>query len=154
LYGATFTPNGKWVLTNSWNYTVVAWDAITGQRVEMPGVGYLRARGIVFSTDGTLLAAATSEHAVELRTAHTGELCFTLRGHATTIRSLSFSHDGTILASGSWDGEICLWDTKTGVCLTTLRAPGPYAAMNITGATGISEAQKAALQALGAMRGG
>jgi hypothetical protein len=39
----------------------------------------------------------------------------------------------------------------TGKCLHTLRADGPYAGMNITGAIGISAAQKAALKTLGAV---
>ena len=43
------------------------------------------------------------------------------------------------------------WDVASGVCLQILRAPGPYAGMNITGVTGISEAQKVALRALGAV---
>jgi hypothetical protein len=38
-----------------------------------------------------------------------------------------------------------------GVCLYTLRAPRPYEGMNIAGVTGISEAQKVALRALGAV---
>ena len=63
-----------------------------------------------------------------------------------------------VLASASQDETIKLWDiAPTGVqldadaCLATLHAPGPYAGMNITGVTGISEAQKAALVALGAV---
>ena len=39
----------------------------------------------------------------------------------------------------------------SGECLKTLRADRPYERMNITGATGLSDAQKAALKALGAV---
>ena len=42
------------------------------------------------------------------------------------------------------DGTIRLWDVHTGECLQTLSADGPYAGMNISGVTGITEAQRAA----------
>ena len=59
----------------------------------------------------------------------------------------------SLLASASQDETIRLWDVHSGVCLQTLRTPGPYAGMNIKSVTGISEAQKAALKALGAVEG-
>jgi hypothetical protein len=40
---------------------------------------------------------------------------------------------------------------RTGACLHSLHTPGPYAGTDITGAVNISEAQKAALRALGAV---
>ena len=51
----------------------------------------------------------------------------------------------------SWDETIKLWDTQTGECLRTLKIDRPYEGMSITGVTGISEAQKASLKALGAI---
>jgi WD40 repeat protein len=55
------------------------------------------------------------------------------------------------VTSSAWDGTIRLWDVATGACLHTLCALGPYDGMNIAGVTGISDAQKAALKALGAV---
>jgi WD40 repeat protein len=54
-----------------------------------------------------------------------------------------------VLASGSQDETVKLWDAKTGKCLKTLRADRLYEGMNITGAIGLTEAQKATLRALG-----
>jgi WD40 repeat protein len=58
------------------------------------------------------------------------------------------------LASGSADEIIKLWDVQTGKCLKTLRSDRPYEGMNIIGVTGITEAQKATLKALGAVEQG
>ena len=51
----------------------------------------------------------------------------------------------------SGDETIRLWDVQNGQCLKTLRADGPYMGMNISGAVGLTAAQKAALKALGAV---
>jgi hypothetical protein len=40
---------------------------------------------------------------------------------------------------------------NTRECLKTIRADRPYERMNITGVTGLTEAQKATLKALGAI---
>jgi hypothetical protein len=42
-------------------------------------------------------------------------------------------------------------DVQTGECLKTLQPERPYERMNITGATGLTKAQKATLRALGAI---
>ncbi|HAA30813.1 MAG TPA: hypothetical protein DCE56_27835, partial [Cyanobacteria bacterium UBA8553] len=76
-----------------------------------------------------------------------------LQGHTNWVFSLTFRPDSNILASGSWDGTIKLWDVLTGECLTTLR-DRPYEGMNITGITGLTEAEKATLKALGAVEDG
>ncbi|HMN30895.1 MAG TPA: hypothetical protein PKE45_22260 [Caldilineaceae bacterium] len=81
----------------------------------------------------------------------TGALLHTLSGHTKSILSLDFSPTEPILASTGWDGAIRQWNTETGAGPQTLRAPGPYGGMNISGVTGITEAQKAALVALGAV---
>jgi WD40 repeat protein len=65
--------------------------------------------------------------------------------------SVAFSPDGQTLVSGGQDGAIKLWEVETGKFLKTLRADRPYESMNITGATGLTEAQKATLKALGAV---
>jgi WD40 repeat protein len=74
-----------------------------------------------------------------------------LRGHEGQIRSVAFTPDNQNLASASNDGTIKLWDLKTGTCIRTLRSDRPYERMNITGVSGLTEAQKATLKALGAI---
>lgn len=106
---------------------------------------------MAFHPDDTLLATGATDYTVRLWAVRSGQLLTTLYGHTDLIESVRFSPDGRLLASGSADETIRLWDVSTGECLYTLRADGPYAGMNITGVTGISAAQKAALKALGAV---
>lgn len=81
----------------------------------------------------------------------TGESLKILHGHFQDVRSVVISPNGQTLASGSEDETINLWDINTGVCLKTFRNEKPYEGMNITGVTGLTEAQKMMLKALGSV---
>ena len=89
-----------------------------------------------------------------------------LHGHTRWVSALIFippttslspqdmslpSGTSQILVSGSHDQTIKLWDTQTGKCLSTLIADRLYEGMNIQGATGLTNAQKTTLSALGAL---
>jgi hypothetical protein len=47
-----------------------------------------------------------------------------------------------------------LWEAGSGACLRVLRAERRYERMDITGLTGVTEAQRSALLALGAVERG
>jgi WD40 repeat protein len=94
-----------------------------------------------------------SKQTIELRGVATGAMLQTLRGHQGEILALAFSPTAPILASSDWNGAIRVSDVATGACLQILRAEGPYAGMDITGATGLSDGQRASLRALGAVEG-
>jgi hypothetical protein len=108
------------------------------------------ALAVAFSPDGRLLAAGTSDQRVWVWRVADGQLLLTCEGHTNWVWSVRFSPDGQTLASGSNDETVRLWELQSGVCLKVLRADRPYERLNITGATGLSEAQKATLRALGA----
>ena len=71
--------------------------------------------------------------------------------HSNYVFCVVQSPTDCILASGSADQIVRLWDIKTGECLKTLKTPRLYEGMNITGAYGLTTAQKSTLIALGAL---
>ena len=75
---------------------------------------------MVFSPDGTILAAATGNHTVILWDVATREIIATLEGHTEPVWSVAFSPDGTRLASASSDETIKLWDVATRAEIATL----------------------------------
>jgi WD40 repeat protein len=170
VWSVDFSPDGTLLASGNYDQTVKLWDVHTGQlRQTLRGhtdgvwsVGFKPAaigeqpptswQWATSSQEGKfILASGSYDQTVKLWDVCAGRVLETLRGHASWVWSLAFSPQGRLLASCSSDETIKLWDTKTGQCLQTLRSDRPYEGMNITGVTGITEAQKAALKALGAV---
>jgi WD40 repeat protein len=108
-----------------------------------------------------LLATASYDQTIKIWDLKTGQALRSLQGHTGWVRAVAFSafeipgiennFSGQIPASGSTDKTVKLWNVSTGECWKTLRADRPYEGMNITHLTGVTEAQKVTLQALGAI---
>ena len=73
-----------------------------------------------------------------------------LEGHAGAVCGVALSGDGRLLASGSLDGTVKIWDTTRHALLRSLRPDRRFERLDITGLTGVTSAQRAALLALGA----
>ncbi|MCG8362118.1 MAG: hypothetical protein MJA27_02150, partial [Pseudanabaenales cyanobacterium] len=101
--------------------------------------------------DGQLLASGDFDATIHLWDTKTWDCIQTLTGHDGVISGLAFHPCQPILASGGEDETIRLWDIQTGAQLSLFRGQRPYEGMNVTGAAGLTEAEKASLGALGAI---
>ncbi|MCY7394480.1 MAG: hypothetical protein LH647_24170, partial [Leptolyngbyaceae cyanobacterium CAN_BIN12] len=98
-----------------------------------------------------VLASSGIDGIIRLWNLATGDCFQVWQGHDRRIWSVAFAPDGNTLASSSEDETIRLWNAETGHCVGILRSPRPYEAMNIAGATGLTQAQITTLKALGAV---
>jgi WD40 repeat protein/DNA-binding SARP family transcriptional activator len=149
-----FHPAGGLLASGGHDQEIFLWDLATGQPTATLSGHTDWVRSVAFSPDGELLASSSDDGTIRIWRVADGKTLHLLIGHEERVPAVAFSPDGGTLASGGHDGTIRLWEPLSGDCRQVLTIPGPYAGMNITGMTGVSEAQLAALKSLGAVERG
>ena len=121
---ASFSPDGKWVVTASDDHTARVWDVATGQEVGQPLQHESRVNTATFSPDGKSVVTASSDHTARLWEAATGRTIGEPLRHDSRVNSASFSPDGKRVITASEDSTARVWETATGQAIGQ-----PYAMM-------------------------
>ncbi len=153
FWSLSYSPSGRF-LAGAGRDGIFIWDMHTPSFPLRPFHAMARmtsVRVIAFSPQGNRLVSSGSDRLVRIWDIGTGQELHQLSGHSADVTSIAFTPDGEAVLTGSYDGTIRLWHVDSGECLDIIRKPGPYEGMNISGITGITEAQRAALKTLGAV---
>jgi WD40 repeat protein len=149
-----WSPDGTWLASGGGGRShgeLFVWDAQSGERVRVfarhPGVVY----AVTWSPSGDRLVSGDSDGMLRWWDVQSEECVMQREGHQGAVQSLRISPTTQVLASCGEDGTIKLWDVRSAELLRTLRRDRPYERLNITGTRGLTEAQRATLQALGAI---
>jgi WD40 repeat protein len=104
LTSAVFSPDGRQVLTASWDGTARLWETETGREVCRRFEGHAgQVYSAVFSSDGRHILTASGDGTARLWDA---EMCREIRryeGHAHFVTSAVFSSDGRHVLTASCD---------------------------------------------------
>ena len=112
----SFSPDGKRIVSASWDKTIRIWNAGTGEMVLGPLEGHTSAvYSALFSPDGRRIVSASGDDTIRIWNADTGEMLLgPLEGHTNDVNSAVFSPDGRLIVSASLDDTIRVWDSQNG----------------------------------------
>jgi len=118
IYGHTqgissvaFSPDGRHIVSGSWDMTIRVWDAETGEVIAGPFEGHDDGvSSVAFSPDGRHIVSGSNDKTIRVWDAETGEvIAGPFEGHDHAVTSVAFSPDGRHIVSGSWDKTIRVW---------------------------------------------
>jgi len=112
VISVAFSPDGKTLVSGSWDKTLRLWDVATRKPLGEPLRGHEdRVYSVAFSPDGKTLVSGSDDKTLRLWDVATRKpLGEPLRGHEDMVLSVTFSPDGKTLVSRSFDKTLRLWD--------------------------------------------
>ncbi|MFF9775011.1 hypothetical protein ACF1HJ_15310 [Streptomyces sp. NPDC013978] len=131
VYLTSFSPDGKYLATASYDRSVRLWDVADPSRAKALGrplTGHTSwVSSAVFAPDGRTLASAGDDGTIRMWDVRDPRapraLGAPLEGHDGTIFLIAFSPDGRTLASVGEDRTVRLWDVSDPAHVTELGAP-------------------------------
>lgn len=149
-WGVAFDPRRGRLAVGSHDGVVRLWEIATGACLrEWPAHDDLIV-ALAYDPAGQVLASAGYDGVARLWDAETGAAVRTLHGEGR-VPAIAFSPDGRYLAGGSHSERVHIWDVATGAVVRELHTPRPYDGLDITGVTGLTDAEVRMLKQLGAV---
>jgi WD40 repeat protein len=126
VFCATFSHDGKRIVSGSDDQITRIWDANTGAVLQTLQGHAGAVLSVICSPDDASIVSASTDQTIRVWDASTGAVLHTLEGHTDYVRSVAFSPDGTRIVSGSDDETVRVWDASTGAVFCTLEGHTGY----------------------------
>ncbi|KAF8838252.1 WD40 repeat-like protein [Paxillus ammoniavirescens] len=114
IWSVTFLPDGKQVISGSWDKSIGTWGVEDGDKVGMVMKEEDPVYAVAASSDGRWIATGGRAKTITVWDVTTHKKVVKFEGHSDLVWSLAFSPDSARVASGSGDNTVIVWNTTTG----------------------------------------
>jgi WD40 repeat protein len=120
VHSVIYSPDGKSIVSASWDCKIRIWDAESGGLLHSINGHSAAVNSAVYSPDGKSIVSASRDCSIRIWDAESCGLHRTLVGHSGSVYSAVYSLDGSVIVSASRDGLVKIWSGINGAPLLTI----------------------------------
>src|SRR5579859_6219887 len=102
VLSVAFSPDGKTILTGSYDHIAILWDVASGNRLRVFSGHTGPVQSVAFAPDGKTILTGSADHAAILWDVASGNQLRVFSGHIDAVQSVAFAPDGKTILTGSF----------------------------------------------------
>ena len=119
------SPDGRTVITASFDFTARLWDFGTQAEVAVLDAHEGPVTSAVFTPDGKYAVTTSDDATAIIWDVPSGKLVRRLTGHGHKVMAAAVSPDSRRVVTGSWDKSLRIWDLATGKAVRVITHSAP-----------------------------